>query len=99
MLYEVITHFLVHRAIFDAKSWTRDDMILTYDPSSENPDFLVNTPPRHFSSACLADNPKRLSPLKEEIAQKMAQGHPFVLYSHYNDDLKTISFYPRNNFV
>ncbi len=88
------SHFLVHRDIFDAKTWKRDDLILPYTPSSENPDFLVNTPTRHLSDACLSNNPARLAALHDEIIRKMALNNPFVLYSQYNSDLKTISFYP-----
>ncbi len=91
------THFLVYKKIFDAKAWKRDDLILNYLPSAENPNYMLTLGKIHSIGRCTDDKRIMLKPVKEEIARKMLQDDIFSLYLDHNKNSYIISFLPINN--
>jgi len=91
------THFLVYKKIFDAKAWKRNDLILNYLPSAENPNYMLTLGKIHSIGRCTDDKRIMLKPVKEEIARKMLQDDIFSLYLDHNKNSYIISFLPINN--
>ncbi len=94
---KIHTHFLVDKNIFEVKAWNRDDLILRYVQSAENPAYLITMTEHHTHEQCIVDNKHRLQKVSEEIMQKMKSNKAFAVYTDYKGKTDIISFLPVNN--
>ena len=91
---KIHTHFLVRKDIFDSHAWSRDDLILLYQRSSENPNYMLTMTKSHTIEKCVDENYKRLKKIKKSIIAKMQREKKFSLYTYYNNRYHIASFYP-----
>ena len=94
------THFILNKHVFKTKSWTRDDMILKYQPSAENSEYLLTMTGQHTKEKCIIELSKKLKDKKEFIKNSIEKDEKFSFY--YKDDIciKAVSFLPiRHNIT
>lgn len=91
------SHFIVDKKIFDAKTWKRDDLILTYVQSPESKDYMLNLGTIHTKEVCIIDNKIKLEVIKQEIDYKMSLGEGFSTYAKNKTNYEVISFLPIKN--
>ena len=91
------SHFLLNKHIFDAKTWSRDDIRVIYQQSAESLNYMLNLNNFHTIKKCIIENRVRLHPIREEIDKKMLIGKSFVTYVSYNSHIDIISFIPIKN--
>ena len=94
---KIHTHFLVDKHIFDVKAWSRDDMILQYQQSSENKDFMMSIIHSDYKKEHIIENRKRLKGIKRKIYKNMKKEEAFSIYTVYKEKTVVISFYPIKN--
>lgn len=91
------THFLVNKDIFTAKTWERDDLIVEYNKSFENDNYMISVL-KGYSHKEYYDNLKQsISKVKNEIDTNLLQSRPFSLFVNNNDSIEAISFLPISN--
>jgi len=88
------SHFLIHKNVFDTKTWKRDDLILNYQQSKENDDFMVTTPKNHNPADCLDNNPLYDKLLKQKVKESMKRSKIFSYYLIDNGTAKVLTFLP-----
>ena len=91
------THFLVDKAIFNAKTWLRDDLILQYFNSSESSKFMITLGDIHTKEKCIDENRLKLATIKDELDFKIKQGNIFAIYVKYSGEIEVVSFLPIKN--
>lgn len=91
---KIHSHFLVDTNIFDKKVLKKDELLLNYKPSQENPEYMITIEKRHMSDECTQNNDARIQPLLPKIKRMMQNNEPFVLASHSENKSMAISFYP-----
>jgi len=91
------SHFLVKKEIFDSKSWNRDDMVLKYVKSSENPDYMLSLGDMHTKEQCVVENGIKLHSVMRTIDKKMKEGNAFALYVEWKKNIEVVSFLPIKN--
>ncbi len=91
---KIHTHFLVKKDIFKSKAWARDDLILKYTQSAENPDFMMTMTTDHTKEICIVENSKRIASVKQDIALNMSEGKSFSVYTIFQQKARVVSFYP-----
>ncbi|MFK2822182.1 HD domain-containing phosphohydrolase [Arcobacter sp. YIC-80] len=94
-LSEIHSHFLVNKKIFSSKMWSRNDIVLNYEPSAEHRNYLLTLSKTHSQMDKISYFDERISELREQIREKIALGKAFSLISKdKKHDFKVISFYP-----
>jgi len=88
------SHFLVHKNVFGAKAWKRDDLMLNYKQSAENENFMVTIPKSTMVSKCLNDNHDDIENLKSKVNDTMKQEKVFADYIVKEGYAKIITFLP-----
>jgi len=88
------SHFLIHKNVFDTKTWKRDDLILNYKQSKENDDFMVTTPKNHNPENCLDNNPSYDKYLKQKVKESIKKSKLFNYYLVDNKNVKVLTFLP-----
>jgi len=91
---KIHTHFLVRKDIFKSKAWNRDDLILKYMQSAEDPNFMITMTSQHTKQKCIVENAKRIAPVKKEIAKGIKKGKSFSVYTMFHDKARVVSFFP-----
>ena len=90
---QIHTHFLVKKSIFKSKAWSRNDRILSYEPSLEHKDYMMAFVELHDRSEMFFHQ-KHLELHRDEINSFIAKEKKFSIYSNVDDDIKIISFLP-----
>ncbi|MCK5110614.1 MAG: GHKL domain-containing protein [Arcobacteraceae bacterium] len=96
------THFIVHKDVFNVKTWKRDDLVLKYLQSSENKDFMLAMNNLHTKEKCIIENKIKLRDIKDDIDKGIKKGDKFALYTlHKHEDIHVdiISFFPIKNIT
>jgi len=94
------THFLVNKEIFDAKTWTRDDLVLKYFPSAEHDDYkIAMSNSKHSIEKCIEQNSVKLLPMKDEINRSVELGKPFSGYIKHQGEIVVVAFLPIKNLA
>ncbi len=91
------THFLVHKKIFDVKTWNRDDINWKYILSSENSNYMMSIVHSGYNQKDIIYNKKRIKSIKSKMVKKILLGVKFALYVEYENRVSVISFLPINN--
>ena len=91
---KIHTHFLVDKHIFNAKAWSREDILLKYLPSSEHTDYLITMTNHHSKKVCIDENHRRLLNIKRQIKNNISKQKEFSVYTRYQNKIAVISFYP-----
>jgi signal transduction histidine kinase len=91
---KIHTHFLVNKDIFKSKAWNRNDLILRYLPSAENPNFMITMTDDHTKEKCIIENGKRIETIKESIIEQMKEDKSFSVYTLYQGKARVVSFFP-----
>lgn len=91
---KIHTHFLVRKDIFKSKAWKRDDLILQYMQSAEDPNFMITMTSDHTKQKCIIENAKRIVPIKEKIVKGIEKGKSFSIYTIFQKKARVISFFP-----
>jgi PAS domain S-box-containing protein len=84
------THFLIRKDIFDAKTWSKDELVLKYKVSSENDKFMATVVKNDLTKDC----GKKLELIKDKIDALIKKGDNFSVYLLGDKDAKVVSFYP-----
>lgn len=87
------SHFLIHKRVFDAKAWKRNDLILNYRQSQEHPDFMVTMLGRHNGSECLGMDVKQ-EELRSWVRGEIDKGKPFIHYFEKQHRIRVVTFLP-----
>lgn len=88
---------MVDKHIFDIKTWGRDDLILKYSQSAENPDYMVTLGDIHTKKRCITENIIKLKPIREELDYKMSKGDKFSTFVKHSHHIDILSFLPIKN--
>ncbi len=91
---KIHTHFILHKGVFDVKAWSRDDMILKYQPSAEHSDYLLTMTNSHQKFNCIVQLAKNLQYKKEYIEKSIAKDEGFAFYYLDGIDARVVSFLP-----
>ncbi len=91
------THFLVDKSIFEAKAWTRDDLVLKYTQSAEHANYMITITDIHSKEKCIDENRVKLKNIREEIDAKILKGSAFSTYVKHFKHIDVISFLPIKN--
>lgn len=91
------THFIVDKKIFDAKTWQRDDMVLSYIQSAESKDYMLTLEDIHTKEICIIENKKKLEPIRKEIDYKISLGKKFSTYVKHQGHIDVMTFIPIQN--
>jgi len=93
----IYTHFLVDKDIFTAKTWERDDLIVEYNVSFENDNYMVSVPKGYTHNEYYATLKDNISKVKKKINTGLLLSRPFSLFLNNGDNIETISFLPISN--
>jgi len=88
------THFLVNKNIFNSKTWERNDLVLDYKESAEDPNYMITLNSIHTQAECIVQNREKLKPRRKEIDLKIALGNAFSLYVRHKEHVDIMSFLP-----
>lgn len=91
---KIHTHFLVRKDIFKSHAWTRDDLILKYQPSAEHENYMITMTKEHSIAKCIVENKKSFKNKLDLIHKKMDENLPFALFLENNNQARVSSFYP-----
>jgi len=91
---KIHTHFLVRKDIFDSHTWKRDDLIIKYQPSSEDENYMITMTDNHTIAKCIMENSKRIKPNKKEIEKNIAKKEKFSVYTIFEKKARVTSFFP-----
>ena len=88
------SHFLIYKDIFNFNAWKRDDLILHYQKSSENKDYMLNLNDMHTEEFCINQNKIKLKPYLDMIKNNMDKGDSFGFYVVWKNKIQVVSFLP-----
>ncbi|MEA1982195.1 MAG: response regulator, partial [Campylobacterota bacterium] len=91
---DIHSHFLIHKDVFSAKAWKRDDMILNYQQSGEHSEYLATVLKHSDVKHCLNNDTKNLSRLVEMIKPNMEEEKGFVYYIPLDESIRVVTFLP-----
>ncbi|MFT7859711.1 MAG: HD domain-containing phosphohydrolase [Sulfurimonas sp.] len=91
---KIHTHFILNKHVFDVKAWDRDDMVLKYQPSAENSEYLLTMTKNHTKDRCITDLSEKLKSKQEYIKNSIAKGEPFSFYYKDETCLQAVAFLP-----
>jgi PAS domain S-box-containing protein len=91
---KIHTHFLVRKDIFKSKAWSRDDLLLKYQPSAEHKNYMITLTGTHTVQQCIVENKKRLHENLELIDELVNKKQSFSVYTTKNKTPLVTSFYP-----
>jgi len=94
---ELHSHFVVNKKIFNAKAWKRDDLVLNYEQSSEDKNYLITLGKIHSKDKCVIENSKKLEVIREKISANIILDKAFSLYLEYSqlaNHIEVVSFLP-----
>jgi two-component system cell cycle response regulator len=91
------SHFLVDKHIFDTKTWETKNLVINYEQSAEDKDFMLNLGPFHSKQICIVENKKKLEPMSEIIHTNTEKGEKFNFYTKNKEDIEIVSFLPIKN--
>ncbi len=94
LISKMHTHFLVNKTIFDTKTWERDDLVLKYNQSAEDPNHMMTMTKKHSKERCIIQNKLKLRPILEDIKSHIIKGKQFSLYVKNNNDITSLAFFP-----
>ena len=91
---KIHAHFIVDKEIFQAKAWSRDDVILSYAKSMEHNNYMATKmtfqEDQHEISNSLENS-------REAINFGINNGRKFSIYEEHNSIVEAISFLPVKN--
>lgn len=94
-LTNIHSHFIVHKNIFNAKTWKRDDLILKYTQSYEHKDYMYSNPKDETIEDETIENENHINKdLTDKITSGIANQDEFVVYRVGEDTAKIITFLP-----
>ena len=91
------THFLLNEHVFDDKAWSRDDMILKYQPSAEHKDYMLTMTKQHKIKICIDTLSKVLKNKRDYINKNIADDKKFSLFIQNDNITRVVSFMPINH--
>ena len=91
---KIHTHFLVRKDIFKSHAWKRDDLVMKYNQSSENDNYMITMTRDHTIDKCINENGKKIKPIKSQINSLMEKNKKFSIYTIYEEKARIASFYP-----
>ncbi|MGB3750141.1 MAG: diguanylate cyclase, partial [Arcobacteraceae bacterium] len=94
---KIHSHFLVNKDIFIPNTWKRDDLVIKYEQSAESENYMLNINSMHTVQKCIVENKIRLSPIKEDIKEKISLCKSFATYVSYNGHIDVVTFIPVHN--
>jgi len=93
------THFLIEKKIFDGARFKISDLIMNYNISDENSDYLLSISSNH-ENHILNNRSETLKDLNLEITEKMEKGEKFSVCAMESlRDIYTISFLPIKSLI
>lgn len=94
---QIHSHFLVDKKIFNTKAWSRDDLIIKYEQSSESANYMLTLGEIHTHEKCIEENSIRIEPIQNDIAESLLIGEPFSNYVETETYVAVLSFVPIEN--
>ncbi|MCK5294301.1 MAG: hypothetical protein KAJ49_06580, partial [Arcobacteraceae bacterium] len=94
------THFIIDKDIVNIKTQEKNDSQITYTPSCEHKDYILEMSNLyHSKELCINDNKIKLKNLKNEINKGIKKGDKFAIYRVYSNGSDIIAFYPIKNLT
>ena len=91
------THFLINKNIFEAKTWERDDLVVKYNQSLEDENYMISMPitKKNFY---IYNMSKKIPKIKEKISKNISLNKEFsIYYTQDNGKIEVVSFLPIEN--
>lgn len=88
------SHFLIHKDIFNSKTWQRNDLMLTYKQSEEHPDYMMTAPKGQTTKKCVIHNKSNSYKLHKAIKSGIKTQKMFASYIIENGYARVVTFLP-----
>ncbi|MEA3228271.1 MAG: GGDEF domain-containing protein [Campylobacterota bacterium] len=92
---KIHTHFIVHKEVFDAKRFEKDDLVLKYMESGEHEAYMLTLNTSHTKDKCVIQNRAKLQKVKNKINYAIENKKPFAVHAMQDSNqVDVVAFLP-----